>query len=896
MIDLSTENDAASGADENKRAQQPGPNDPFFDPPPEDHVPAAKTSVWKSQEGVTIMIAGVFLPACLMAVSSVVCAERIVRVIFKHPVETLVEIALLLLIPIANYLAWSALCRKDSRHPVVLGLVNGLATMTAMVAAIVAASSTFFGYPPAFLFLTVIAGASCATSCYLTIKMRESAMTQLSRNRKLLYTISGCALSVLALAACEAKGTAVRFGEYLALSSSARDHKAGLTWLHNLDCEQDLRMQCADDRAAGIPGLYFRIDPAKERELYFTVIGKPYGNSLTDSVYAMSDEYLSRHIVGSKVDGLSLVRSAITGTISPQSLSSTMDWTFVFKNATFNDQEARAEIAVPPDAVVSGLTLWIQGESKAANFGATDHVQSSAQWVQVTKNDPALVTDVGRGRVLLKCASIPGQGELKARITFTSKMHPDTLSDASIALPKFIDTNFSLEGSHALRFHSPTAMFMNTKMRNVDAADGSKLLEGNLNDNQLRGSALVVHAARQNNNDSIAVEDKLSPTGGFIIEKLQKVTAVPPDHLVVVIDNSKSMKDKKNFEKIRKALSSMPKNLKASLMMASNTEEPELLPLEEGLKKMEKSPFEGGQNNLESVIKASEIAGETKQGAVLWIHGPQPNFNGEIYIMAPYIAKPRFFELALDEGFTDTNEFFRNHREIGPFAPVMHNTDDIEQDLHNFISKWAPGNVEYGITLERSAKDPGLTKVSGRASEELTKLCSREECNELLRKGQTTEASELASACHIVTPVSAAVVIGAAPSLVGATSGAQTQLVEGGNAPTLAGATNGTIGPQGGDATVITGINTAGTVRVNNLANLEAMLNIMANLAEILGIGAGLYYFARAFMLMASTGNKKQEGAMHSFALGVSMAVLGCMTPGMINWLVSSARDANLFS
>lgn len=40
------------------------------------------------------------------------------------------------------------------------------------------------------------------------------------------------------------------------------------------------------------------------------------------------------------------------------------------------------------------------------------------------------------------------------------------------------------------------------------------------------------------------------------------------------------------------------------------------------------------------------------------------------------------------------------------------------------------------------------------------------------------------------------------------------------SAPMLQGATNGTIGPMGADATVIMGVNTAGTVRVNNLDSL----------------------------------------------------------------------------
>ncbi len=50
-------------------------------------------------------------------------------------------------------------------------------------------------------------------------------------------------------------------------------------------------------------------------------------------------------------------------------------------------------------------------------------------------------------------------------------------------------------------------------------------------------------------------------------------------------------------------------------------------------------------------------------------------------------------------------------------------------------------------------------------------------------------------------------------------TGTQTRQEQDSQAPTLQGATNGTIGPQGSDATYITGVNTAGTVRVNNLAN-----------------------------------------------------------------------------
>ena len=112
------------------------------------------------------------------------------------------------------------------------------------------------------------------------------------------------------------------------------------------------------------------------------------------------------------------------------------------------------------------------------------------------------------------------------------------------------------------------------------------------------------------------------------------------------------------------------------------------------------------------------------------------------------------------------------------------------------------------------------------------------------------------------------------------------------SAPMLQGATNGTIGPQGGDATVIQGVNTAGTVRVNNLANLEALLNIIANGMEILGIAWGGPTMIMGFMHMAAG----TQDAMKRVLWGAAGVTGGLATPGCINWLVASARDANLFS
>src|SRR5271167_3106432 len=98
--------------------------------------------------------------------------------------------------------------------------------------------------------------------------------------------------------------------------------------------------------------------------------------------------------------------------------------------------------------------------------------------------------------------------------------------------------------------------------------------------------------------------------------------------------------------------------------------------------------------------------------------------------------------------------------------------------------------------------------------------------------------------------------------------------------PQLGPVTNGTIGPQGTDATVVQGVNTAGTVRVNNLANLEALLNVIANLVEIVGLGSGL------FLTITGISSKTKESCVRRTAIGIAVALVGLATPGCINWLV----------
>jgi len=110
--------------------------------------------------------------------------------------------------------------------------------------------------------------------------------------------------------------------------------------------------------------------------------------------------------------------------------------------------------------------------------------------------------------------------------------------------------------------------------------------------------------------------------------------------------------------------------------------------------------------------------------------------------------------------------------------------------------------------------------------------------------------------------------------------------------PRLQGAKNGTIAPQGSDATYVTGLNTAGTVRVNNLANMEALMNIMSNGMEVIGIAWGGPTMIMAFMHLAA-GSQDATKRILNGGCGV---LGGLASPAVNNWLVACARDANLFN
>lgn len=967
-------------------------------------VPKPK-GVFHGLEGIAVMMFGVAIPS-LMAVGCALSApKRLTLVVLNHPVETIAELVLIAAVPFTIFFTWKSICRNNVTYSPFRGTALGAAIGTSLFIAGVCLAALFNGchllesevgtsFTTGFSWITFLSLATAAIAAGIVNKFRIARDFSISRMQVVLFTAVGTVLSGLVFLAAEMHPWMVRLAESKAVSNSAEERKLGMRELRALNPERELRMECSDDRAAGLPGLFIPIKKTSLQSLYFSLTGKPYSfrDASSADLAAMPDEYLAHNVVGEKVKGLTLIRSSLDGIVHPHTLTSSMNWTFVFRNNSESPQEARAEISLPPRAVVAGLTLWRKGEPQPARFAAAGKAESVADnWTQIGHDGPAMVSDLGHGRVLLHCSPVEQEEELKVSVNIVVPVKPEDSKSGSLLLPRLLASNFALDGEHRLKMASSGGL--STSVKNLTASRSNLsssqpwTLSGTLTNPQIEANAPIISVARPEIAKPIAVldvvatrfaqedlnarlkklkdaadaaareasqqpvflmidgtrgvqVDRLSQVLGsksannrakktivkavkplYLVETVNRIAAPAPKKLVIVVDGSVTMKS--NVEQLRDALRKLPQQIPTQVMIASDEGISQPMPVSVAIGKLMTGSFIGGQNNLQTVVKGAELAGDTKGGALLWIHGPQPTRTEEIYIMSPYTSAPDFYELAVGGGETDTYDLFRNHSEIGPFTQIPRNSAKFGPDLASFFAKWSPTSNDYAIELaETNQKPDDAIIASADEGRELLLLNTEQNCKRFIAERHIRKAARHAVAYGMVSSVSCALVTestmndinidesDAAPgpsSVESVQPAAMQSETDGGGsiwykeAPTLQGATNGTIGPQGGKFSYVSGLNTAGTVRVNNLANLEALLNIIANLSEIgcAVVGAVILLngmINRTQLTLECMGREIEFSPGTRMLIGAILVIVGTTIPGLINWFVASARDANLFS
>ena len=258
-------------------------------------------------------------------------------------------------------------------------------------------------------------------------------------------------------------------GLTMATSDSPTQRRQGIQFLRRFASERMLAKQCLSRRPLGlIQRRVPSISTEQSRRVFFEVTGKPLSsvnpNARQQSLGRWSRDFdsgLGGEEVANQVDGLSMIESRIDTNADAQASVIYSEWTMVFQNDAIEANEARAQILLPPDGVVSRLTLWVNGEPREAAFSSTGKVRRAYQQVAVRqRRDPVLVTWKGKDRVLMQCFPVPANGgTMKVRLGITSPMkwcgtsaHPTDNLLCYVQPAQIIERNFRMaEGlKHAI--------------------------------------------------------------------------------------------------------------------------------------------------------------------------------------------------------------------------------------------------------------------------------------------------------------------------------------------------------------------------------------------------------------------------------------------------------------
>ncbi|MGI6494801.1 MAG: VIT domain-containing protein [Kiritimatiellia bacterium] len=397
-----------------------------------------------------------------------------------------------------------------------------------------------------------------------------------------------------------------------------------------------------------------------------------------------------------------------------------------------------ARIALPPGAVVSRLTLWIDGEEREAAFGGRSQVRQAYESVVRRRRDPVLVGTCGPDRIQMQCYPVPPDGgEMKVRIGFTVPLVvADDGASGRLDAPAIIERNF----------HMPRATLElpETQILPLDPPLAEACW------------------ARDSRADPPAIVRQTATLG----------PAWRPERVAVVVDDSRSMRQA--IASASAALAELPDGIEVRLWTAGDTLRPAppivfAAPADEAARKrlaraLDPDACQGGRCNLRALQAAwDDLAGDPRPAALVWVHGPQPYPLASADSLGRRLERStrdiRFYAVQVVPGTCRISEALDGVRGIRTLAP-NEALADAGAPLRRLAGSWVEGASEWQIVRSRAEE----ADVAGmrEAGEHLVRQWTVEEVRRRLVSGdavQREEARRLALAWHLVTPVSSAVVL-----------------------------------------------------------------------------------------------------------------------------------------
>ena len=724
-----------------------------------------KTPLFKEPSGFLFAF-GVIIPALTLIVewATGFCARNVF-----NPIPTWGHIALVALVPVINAFVFIALLReKEPELGQRLGIALGLATGISMVYSVAFIPLVLPGVIALMIgigLLPLTPYIALASTLKLRGHLRERLEVRAPGMRQRFWT--GVLAGILAFLLVDVRYTGTTAAMHMAANPGTE--KAGLGLLRAFGEEQTVLRSCYPNRARDFKSALlwilpngYRVTNDQARRIYFQIYGRPFNsvpapNARLAGLPAMWEEPYDPEPggekVGTPVAGLSMMTSRIDATVEPNAALSYLEWIFEFKNASVSQAEARCEIELPPGAVVSRLTLWINGEEREAAFAGKSQVREAyREVVVVQRRDPVLVTSSGKDRVLMQCFPVtPNGGVMKVRIGMTVPLLLDGEKNGVLRWPYVRERNFALGENleHSFWIDSSIPVeSLGLPLKTERTASGHFMARGSLNeamDDIVQPTVLI----RRSGPDVAWAADTRGT--GFIEQTIRQAERPDVKDIVVVLDGSARM------AKLARQLAEFQTGGRSVRVIVADGTLREFT--WDGSRaargSIEKIQFAGGQDNIPALERAWDLAAENGAGAVIWVHGPQPVLLSSMEgLKQRFERRPnavQMFDLPIERG---PNSIAAEMPEWARFEAVSMHRPAIEV-LEGLIQEIAGDRTRFEVVRERKTEKP----AGAESNLHLARLWALDEINRLARAGRIDEAVELAGRYQLVTDVSGAVVL-----------------------------------------------------------------------------------------------------------------------------------------
>lgn len=441
-----------------------------------------------------------------------------------------------------------------------------------------------------------------------------------------------------------------------------------------------------------------------------------------------------------------------------------VEWTFTLKNSNqYRPLEGFTQIQLPPNAVVSRLTLWINGEEREAAYAGRGQVTTAYEQVTAKKRDPVLVTTAGRDRINLKCFPInPNGGEMKMKIGVTFPLVLESEKSGLIRLPYFRDRNFRIpeDVKHSVWLESKRELQSANQNLKLETKENLFAVRGDLAESEITDASSSVRAVKSDQYKTVWTK----ADAGFITQEVTTQTAEKPSRFVFVVDTSAPMaKEKENLAAKIKAL---PAETETALILtngnALNTELAYPNSFSEApaeiAEKIAQAEFAGGTDNMPALTKAWDLANEKPNSVIVWIHAPQPHrFSASENLQQRLMRRPNqttLYSLSTVNGL----DAIEKELDSLSYLQSVPRFADAGTDLEKLINRLNQSQKSFGYNRVNVAK-ADLSEAK-ETSAHLLRLWANDEVSRILEKNaEDPKAAELAVKNRIVTPVTGAVVL-----------------------------------------------------------------------------------------------------------------------------------------